>query len=186
MRWGIAGPAAFASIVVLTWLYLFVRRSRPAPYPAYLAPLLSVPWRWWFSPAVAAHRHGLAPGLAALEIGSGNGYLTRGALAAIRPAGMLLCLDIQVAMLRKLQARLGALTPHLVCASGSNLPFRAGSFDRIYMSHVLGEIPERLAALADYARVLRKDGILAVTEGLPDPDFIRQLRELPRRNHYSA
>jgi hypothetical protein len=42
------------------------------------------------------------------------------------------------------------------------------------MSHVLGEIPDRAAALAEYARTLRGPGILAVTEGLPDPDFIRR------------
>ncbi len=85
---------------------------------------------------------------------------------------MLFCLDIQLAMLRKLRARLGDEAPPLVCANGASLPFHAGSFDRIYMSHVLGEIPNRVAALAECARVLREDGILAVTEGLPDPDFI--------------
>ena len=174
MRLGIAALVAVASIVVLTSVYLFVRRRRPAPYPVRLAPLLSARWRWWFTPTAAADRHSLEPGLTTLEIGPGDGYLTRGALAAIGPAGMLVCLDIQMGMLRRLRARLGDLTPPLVCASGSNLPFRAGSFDRIYMSHVLGEIPDRLAALADYSRVLREDGILAVTEGLPDPDFIRR------------
>jgi hypothetical protein len=42
------------------------------------------------------------------------------------------------------------------------------------MSHVLGEIPNRAAALTEYASTLCAEGILAVTEGLPDPDFIRR------------
>ena len=174
MSSGVGTLVAVSSVVVLTVVYLFMRRRHPSPYPARLAPLLSARWRWWFSPTVAANRHSLEPGLTTLEIGPGNGYLTGAALAVIGAAGTLVCLDIQMAMLRRLRAGLGGLTPPLVCASGSNLPFRAGSFDRIYMSHVLGEIPNRATALADYSRVLRADGILAVTEGLPDPDFIRR------------
>ena len=41
---------------------------------------------------------------------------------------------------------------------------------------MLGEIPDRTAALAEYARLLRPSGMLAITEGLPDPDFIRCAR----------
>ena len=63
-----------------------------------------------------------------------------------------------------------------MCASGSQLPFRAGAFDLVFLAHVLGEIPDRAGALADCARVLRPAGTLAVTEGLPDPDFIRAAR----------
>jgi ubiquinone/menaquinone biosynthesis C-methylase UbiE len=46
----------------------------------------------------------------------------------------------------------------------------------VFLSHVLGEIPDRAGALAEYARVLRPNGTLAITEGLPDPDFIRCAR----------
>lgn len=174
MHPAIAAVVAVVSIAVMTSAYLVARRRRPVPFPARLAPLLSAPWRRWFSPAVAAQRHGLAPGLTALEIGPGNGYLTPAAAAAVGPTGRLVCLDIQLAMLRRLQARLGDAAPPLVCASGARLPFRAASFDRIYMSHVLGEIPNRAAALTEYASTLCGEGILAVTEGLPDPDFIRR------------
>ena len=79
-------------------------------------------------------------------------------------------------MLRKLRKALGSRTPPLVCASGSQLPFRSRAFDLVFLSHVLGEIPDRTAALAEYARLLRPSGMLAITEGLPDPDFIRCAR----------
>jgi len=108
-----------------------------------------------------------------LEVGPGDGYLTVAAADRASPAGRLICLDVQLAMLRKLRNALGSRTPPLVCASGSRLPFRSGAFDLVFLSHVLGEIPDRSGALAEYARVLRPRGTLAITEGLPDPDFIR-------------
>ena len=49
------------------------------------------------------------------------------------------------------------------------LPFAEGSASEFFLSHVLGEIPDRAGALAEYARVLRPGGTLAITEGLPDP-----------------
>jgi SAM-dependent methyltransferase len=108
-----------------------------------------------------------------LEVGPGDGYLTLAASERISPGGSLVCLDVQLAMLGKLRRALGSHAPPLVCASGSQLPFRSQAFDLVFLAHVLGEIPDRAGALAEYARVLRPGGTLAVTEGLPDPDFIR-------------
>jgi ubiquinone/menaquinone biosynthesis C-methylase UbiE len=60
-----------------------------------------------------------------------------------------------------------------VQASGSRLPFREGAFDRAFLVHVLGEIPDQRGALAELARVLRPGGELAVEEGVNDPDYVR-------------
>ncbi len=139
-----------------------------------MTPLLHSPLRRRnFSPEAAAERHGLAPGMRVLEVGPGDGYLPLAAIDRIGPGGRLVCLDLQLPMLLKLRRALGSRTPALVCASGSQLPFRSQAFDLTFLSHVLGEIPHRTAALAEYARVLRPTGTLAITEGLPDPDFIR-------------
>jgi ubiquinone/menaquinone biosynthesis C-methylase UbiE len=160
-------------------IHLFRRRDAPVPFPTWLTPILHLPGRrLYFSPEMAAERHGLAEGMRVLEIGPGDGYLTRAALERVGPRGGLVCLDIQLAMLKKLRAALGRATPPLVCASGSQLPFRTGAFDAAFLVHVLGEIPDRIGALRECARVLRQDGVLAVTEGLPDPDFIRSSRLL--------
>ncbi len=115
-------------------------------------------------------------GMTVLEVGPADGYLTLGALDRVTPGGRLVCLDLQLGMLRKLREAMGTRTPPLVCASGSRLPFRSGSFDAVFLAHVLGEIPDRSSALAECARVLRPNGTLAITEGVPDPDFIRQPR----------
>jgi ubiquinone/menaquinone biosynthesis C-methylase UbiE len=142
-----------------------------------MTPLLHSPLRRRsFSPEAAAQRHGVAPGMTVLEVGPGDGYLTVAAIHRMSPGGRLICLDVQLSMLRKLRKALGSNTPPLVCASGSELPFPSSTFDLIFLSHVLGEIPDRTAALAEYARVLRPSGTLAITEGLPDPDFIRAAR----------
>ena len=154
--------------------YLAWQRRSPRPFPPWMTPLLHSPLRRRsFSPEAAAERHGLAPGMRVLEVGPGDGYLTLAAIDRISPSGRLVCLDVQLPMLRKLRGALGSRTPALVCASGSQLPFRSQAFDLVFLSHVLGEIPDRAGALAEYARVLRPGGTLAITEGLPDPDFIR-------------
>ena len=153
------------------------RRGSPSPFPPWLTPILHSPLRrLYFSSEMAADRHGLEPGMRVLEIGPGDGYLTVAAVDRVGPQGQVVCLDIQPAMLKKLRAALGRKTPPLVCSSGSRLPFRAGVFDAVFLVHVLGEIPDRVEALRECARVLRPEGTLAVTEGLPDPDFIRSSR----------
>jgi len=163
-----------AVILVGIVVYLARQRRSPRPFPPWMTPLLHSPLRRRsFSPEAAAERHGLAPGDRVLEVGPGDGYLTLAAIDRVGTGGRLVCLDVQLAMLQKLRRALGSRTPALVCASGSQLPFRSQAFDLVFLSHVLGEIPDPMGALAEYARVLRPGGTLAITEGLPDPDFIR-------------
>jgi ubiquinone/menaquinone biosynthesis C-methylase UbiE len=170
-------PFLGAAIIAGFFLYLAWQRRSPRPFPPWMTPLLHSPLRRRsFSPEAAAERHGVAPGMTVLEVGPGDGYLTSATPDRTTPGGRLICLDVQLAMLRKLRKALGPRTPPLVCASGSRLPFRPGAFDLVFLVHVLGEIPDRAAALAEYARVLRPSGTLAITEGLPDPDFIRCAR----------
>ena len=158
----------------------FARRHEPRPFPTWLTPLLHSPLRrMGFPPELAAERHGVRPGSSVLEVGPGDGYLTGAALERSAPGGRYICLDVQLAMLRKLRLALGARTPACVCASGSKLPFRDASFDLVYLAHVLGEIPDRAGALREYGRVLRPGGMLSITEGIPDPDFIRRARLVP-------
>ncbi len=42
------------------------------------------------------------------------------------------------------------------------------------MVAVLGEIPDKQRALAEFKRVLKDDGYLAIGEFLPDPDYPRR------------
>ncbi len=158
--------ALVASVVVARVRSLI----RPAPFPPWMTPLLESPFR---SRERILERSAISKGLRALEIGPGAGWISERAVAELGPDGQLMCLDLQPAMLRKVRARLGERSPWLACASGSALPFRGNAFDRLFVVSVLGEIPDKRGALAEFARVLRPGGVLAVTEAIPDPDYVR-------------
>jgi ubiquinone/menaquinone biosynthesis C-methylase UbiE len=149
------------------------RRRHPRAFPAIFSFLLDAPLRdVVLARAELARRLAIAPGMRVLEIGPGTGFYTE-TLAAAHGDATLVCLDVQPAMLHKLRRRLGERAPHLVCGSASALPFRAGGFDRIFLVSVLGEVPDRDAALRECARLLAHNGALLVAEGLTDPDYIR-------------
>ena len=151
------------------------RRVFAAPMPRVFDPILNTSFRRrTFGPEVAAERHGLAPGMRVLEVGPAGGYLTAAALRKIEPGGRLVSIDVQLPLLRKLRMRLGPDTPPLVCGDATRLPFHAGSFDLLFVVEVMGEIPNVAGALAEFRRVLRPGGILAVSEAaLFDPDYVR-------------
>ncbi len=156
----------FIAIVVVARVRSLVA---PRAFPAWMTPMLELPGR---DRARILDRVGVAPGERVLEIGVGAGFITEKAVERVGKDGRMVCLDIQIEMLRKVRARIrdGAA---LVCASGSQLPFRDGAFDRAFLVAVLGEIPDKRGACTELFRVIRPGGTLAVEEGIPDPDYIR-------------
>jgi ubiquinone/menaquinone biosynthesis C-methylase UbiE len=77
-------------------------------------------------------------------------------------------------MLRKAQRKLeakGLSNVGYTLADAGKLPFKADSFDVIYLVTVLGEIADQRAFLREAHRVLKLEGILSISEHLPDPDF---------------
>lgn len=108
-----------------------------------------------------------------LEIGPGSGYYSV-EMAKRIPQGKLTLLDIQPEMLNKCAEKLKAAGLHNFSTQtpeGNKLPFKDNSFDAIFMVTVFGEIEGREAFLAEAARVLKKYGVLSITEHHPDPDF---------------
>jgi ubiquinone/menaquinone biosynthesis C-methylase UbiE len=163
---------ALAAVVIVLVLGVVWRRRRPAPFPVRAAFLLDVPLPGLrHAPAHLVRRMALEPGMRVLEIGPGSGYYTKSLLHSGR-SSRLICLDVQPAMLEKLRRRFGARAPILVCGDAAALPFRAGSFDRVLLVTVLGEIPDRDAALRECARLLDETGMLVVAEALLDPDYV--------------
>jgi ubiquinone/menaquinone biosynthesis C-methylase UbiE len=108
-------------------------------------------------------------------VGPGIGYYSVEAARRVGSSGRLLCLDLQKEMLleaRRRVHRVNLAAADFIAASATQLPLTSGSVDHIFLITVLGEIPDRRLALAEFRRVLRSPGFLSISEQLPDPDFV--------------
>ena len=99
----------------------------------------------------------IEPGQRVLDLASGPGLLARGARDVVGAAGLSVASDISEGQL--------ACCPDLprVAADGEALPFAAGSFDRVLCGLGLMFFPDEQAALREIRRVLRPDGLLALS-----------------------
>jgi ubiquinone/menaquinone biosynthesis C-methylase UbiE len=85
-------------------------------------------------------------------------------------------------MLARLEQRLtweGVTNAVAVLGDVTHTPFEPDSFDAAFLVTVLGEIPDRTAALRELHRVLKLGGRLSISEVLVDPDY--QPHEMVRR-----
>jgi ubiquinone/menaquinone biosynthesis C-methylase UbiE len=149
-----------------------------APFPPWLTWLLDNPLRaLLLAPTTFCDRVPIRPTDRILEIGPGSGFFSV-ELAKRVPHGHLELLDIQPEMLDKARRKLtaaGVRNVGFTVASGDGpLPFADASFDIAVLITVLGEIPDPAAAVQSLARILKRGGILAIHEHLPDPDIIPQ------------
>jgi ubiquinone/menaquinone biosynthesis C-methylase UbiE len=119
-------------------------------------------------------RADVQPGMQVLDAGCGPGRVSIPLGSYLGEDGSVTALDLQESMLAKLRERikksgLSNIRP-LRAALGEGL-LLANTFDRAIMVTVLGEIPDRAAALDEIYRSLKPGGILSITEVLPDPHY---------------
>ncbi|MGE0022640.1 MAG: class I SAM-dependent methyltransferase [Hyphomicrobium sp.] len=161
--------------VLYAWWERLRGRLRPRPCPYALASALEVPGRRLVAgPVKVLNAFGVMSGTRVLEIGPGTGFYSVEACRRVGTAGRVFCLDVQSEMLRDARQRVieAGLAADFICGDAQALPLRDASVDHVYLIAVLGEIPDRLAALREVKRVLRPGGRLSVSEQFPDPDFI--------------
>lgn len=143
-------------------------------FPHQLSWFLDLPGRGLIMSArTVAERLPVKPNASVLEIGPGSGYYSAEVARRI-PEGNLTLLDIQERMLEKTASKLtaeGITNFSTRQADGKSLPFETGTFDAVFLVTVFGEIEGRASFLEEAARVLKKDGVLSITEHHPDPDF---------------
>ena len=138
------------------------------------AHLLNPLRKFILSPSKQARYLSLYQSASALELGCGPGYYSA-AVARSIPLGKLTLVDIQPEMLDMAKSRLDSFGISNVVyfkADATALPFENDSFDVVYMIAVLGEIPDIEKCISELNRVLRKGGLLSVTEQSRDPHFI--------------
>jgi ubiquinone/menaquinone biosynthesis C-methylase UbiE len=145
------------------------RNSRPArvvaAYYDRLAPVYGEGeyFRTRRAAVLAAISAELAGARAVLDLGCGNGAYA-GELAARAAAAQVVGADLSPAMLRQARRRLGVHVS-LLRADAAVLPFRHGSFDLVFMSHVLLLVPDIEGCVAEVARSLAAGGRLVATVG---------------------
>jgi ubiquinone/menaquinone biosynthesis C-methylase UbiE len=151
-------------------------RRRNLPCPSWLAWLLENPLMDTFAGTQETlDRIGLQPGEFVLDVGSGPGRIAVPAARRVGSSGRVIALDLQPAMLQRLSAR-------AVQAGVENIELRLGDvaagmdleadrYDRAWLVTVLGEIPDRAAAIKNIHRALKPGGTLSITEILPDPHY---------------
>jgi ubiquinone/menaquinone biosynthesis C-methylase UbiE len=119
----------------------------------------------------------LQPGMTVLDIGCGPGRLTIPVAQQVGPQGAVVAIDLQAGMLRRTQERAQAANLsniRFVVAGVGDGRLEAGLADRALLVTVLGEIPDREAALREVFAALKLGGMLSVTETIFDPHFQRR------------
>jgi ubiquinone/menaquinone biosynthesis C-methylase UbiE len=162
-----------ASISALWMASRFLSRTHPRPCPTSLIWLLDNPFTTRYHIFILS-RLDMAPGLTVLDAGCGPGLLTIPIARAVGPQGSVVGLDVQEGMIQRAraaaaQAAMSNITFLIAGLGEGKLP--TASFDRALLVTVLGEIPDRPAALREIYSSLKPGGFLSITEVLPDPDY---------------
>ncbi len=122
----------------------------------------------------------LEPGMIIIEIGPGKGSYTKAIAKSVLPEGKVYAIDIQDSVINYLKKKIEKenitnIIPKI--DDVYNLSFEDECVDRILMIACLPEIPEPIRALKEFKRVLKPNGLISLSEMLPDPDYPRRKTE---------
>jgi len=119
----------------------------------------------------------LESGMKVVDVGCGPGRLTIPVAKQIGPEGEVTAFDIQEGMLQRVRIKVQAEhLGNIQCIQGGAGEGKLGRnyYDRALLVTVIGEIPDRKAALEEIFASLKPGGILSVTEVIADPHFQRR------------
>lgn len=169
--------SALAGLILLIALvWRFASRRRSLPCPTWLGWLVEFnnPFAEGISARAIVQRLDLQPGMQVLDVGCGPGRLAIPIAAQVGPQGQVVAIDVQPGMLRRAQEKAREANINnirfLQVGAGEGKLGRS-QYDRALLVTVLGEIPDRQAALKEILDALKPGGILAVTEIILDPHF---------------
>jgi len=169
-------PLAFVAVLLIGVAWRLASHRRSLPCPVWLRWLVELD-----NPLLKTNRAsfivdtlGLVNGMTVLDAGCGPGRLTVPLARGVGSAGRVVALDIQPGMLARARAKTeasGCRNVEFVAAAIGSGQLPANSFDRAVLVTVLGEIPDRAAALTELFGALKPGGVLAVVEAIVDPHF---------------
>lgn|SRR5215813_5134315 len=168
------GVIGLIILVVFVWRFASRRYSLPCPVWLRLLVELDNPFTKTNRAGVIIQHLGLQPGMTVLDIGCGPGRLTIPVARQVGPHGDVVAMDIQPGMLRRAQEKAQAANLNnirFLQASVGDGQLAVGRADRALLVTVLGEIPNREAALGELFAALKPGGVLSVTEIIFDPHF---------------
>jgi SAM-dependent methyltransferase len=111
----------------------------------------------------------LAPDARILDLGCSDGPH----MARLGTGGRVVGVDVALPRLRQ-----AARMAPVAAAVGERLPFRTGSFDLVYVSHVLHHAEDHVAVLAEIFRVLKPGGSIFMIETCEDSPLMRLARRI--------
>lgn len=171
---GLIGLLLLAALAALVWRFASERTSIPCP--SWLSWLVEFnnPFFKSYHARTLIQRLDLQPGMRILDVGCGPGRLTIPAAKQVGPQGEVVAIDIQSGMLRRAQKKAQAANLkniRFLQAGAGEGKLESGQADRALLVTVLGEIPDREAALKEIFEALKPGGWLSVTEILVDPHY---------------
>ena len=174
LRWALILFLGF--LVLVQGILRIAKRLHPVPAPTLATRLIDNPIRRGFfqRPEVLADRVRLKPGMVVVEIGPGKGSYTLAMAERVAPDGRVYAIDIQEAVVERLRRRAekeGVMNLYPRVDDAYDLYFEDGSVDRVVAIACLPEIPEPVRAMREFHRILKPDGLVCLSELLPDPDY---------------
>jgi ubiquinone/menaquinone biosynthesis C-methylase UbiE len=110
-----------------------------------------------------------------LDLGCSHGD-NLGRLAGDHAERRVVGVDLSVP--RLIESRRRTPMASVAAARGEELPFAEGSFDLVYVSHVLHHADDHVRVLRELHRVLRPGGVVMVIETFEDNPAVRVVRRL--------
>lgn len=86
------------------------------------------------------------------------------AIEALKKTEYVIGSDLSFGMLEVGKKKVEGKNIDLVCAPGENLPFKDESFDNVIIAFGIRNIPDKISALFEFKRVLKKRGRLVILE----------------------
>lgn len=174
MRMTVVMLAVMIVCIIIAMIRTSQRRAIPCPS-----------WLSWFveleNPFLKNNRSttiiqqlDVQPGMKVTDIGCGPGRVTIPLAEVIGPSGRVTAVDIQQNMLLKVKNKAkakGLQNIVFLRANISEANLEPDEMDRAVMVNVLGEVPDKEAALKEVFNTLKPGGMLCITEVILDPHF---------------